>query len=99
MSPELYTGTLTADLTEMVQRAEVNAMANELKPYHDAGCRCDWCRDDREQKRLEILNSMERDRFYSETNELGQRRCIGCKQFSDILPGTDECRKCNAEAL
>lgn len=95
MSPEPYTGTLTADLTEMVVRAEANAMADELKPYHGAGCRCGWCMDVAEQ----VRKGFARDRFYSETNEQGQRRCIGCKQFSDILPGTDECRKCNAEAL
>jgi hypothetical protein len=96
MSPEPYTGTLTADLTEMVVRAEQNSVD---RPQHGPSCQCDWCRDDREQQRLEILNSMERDRFYSETNEHGQRRCVGCKQFSDILPGTDECAKCNAGAL
>jgi hypothetical protein len=96
MSHELYTGLLTSDLTEMVVRAEQNSVD---RPQHGPNCQCDWCRDDREQKRLEILNSMERDRFYSETNEQGQRRCIGCKQFSDIAPGFDDCAKCNAEAL
>jgi hypothetical protein len=36
MSREPYTGTLTADLTEMVVRAEANAMADE----HEAVPRC-----------------------------------------------------------
>ncbi len=84
-----YTGTLTRDLIEMVQRAEQSAMAEELLPFHGPSCSCDWCADVRDQGLW-----LAWQKRYGTPNEEGLRRCTECEEFKPIVAGSDECEEC-----